>query len=182
MQAATRAERADLPCLRLGVTACACKRHPFDAFSRWRLAGCCERTPGAGACPESNHWPQPGHRCVLFRHRFRGDGRHPEGCWALAGDSACFQWRHFAPAATLTLDVARAHGGCRLGPPGWLLNLKNVPALPAGADRPVALGAGRRCRRYIDQFDKTPRPLAPHLLLAGRRGWCSIWSRHSWPG
>jgi len=51
----------------------------------------------------------------------------------------CFQWRHFAPAATLTLDVAERNGGLPAGcPPGLLLNL-NVRPCPAGEMRPLRL-------------------------------------------
>ena len=78
-----------------------------------------------------------------------------EGLPALAVSSADFQWRQFAAAARLALDVAEgmlAEGW----PDNMLLNL-NVPARP-----PEAIGPLRWCRsavrRYTDQFEQRVDP------------------------
>ncbi|MFO7628020.1 MAG: 5'/3'-nucleotidase SurE [Prochlorococcaceae cyanobacterium] len=88
-----------------------------------------------------------------------------EGLPALAVSSACFQWRHFEPAAALALDVAEQ---CLAAgwPAGLLLNL-NVPARPAAELEPL-----RWCRpglrRYTDLFDQRSDPRGrSYYWLAG---------------
>ncbi|APD48803.1 5'/3'-nucleotidase SurE [Synechococcus sp. CS-602] len=162
MQAPLRAERADA-LFAPGVTAWACSGTPSDCV-KLALGRLLERPPEL-VLSGINHGPNLGTDVFYSGTVSAAMEGTLEGLRALAVSSACFQWRHFAPAATLTLDVAE-----RMVAAGWpaglLLNL-NVPALPAGEIGPL-----RWCRpavrRYIDQFDKRLDPRGrTYYWLAG---------------
>jgi len=158
-------------CLRLGWTALACRRHPFDCvkLASWPAAG---ETPGAGACPESTMAPTGGTDCGSIQHRFGGDGRHPEGLRARGGEAAaCFQWRPFRAGRHPDPGICgRAHMVAAGGPAGLLLNLQRAGP-PAGEIGRCA-GAGRRCvalhrpiRKRLDPRGRTYYWLAGEVVF-----------------
>jgi 5'-nucleotidase len=162
LQSPLRAERAD-QLFADGVTAWACSGTPSDCvkLALFRLL----EEPPELVLSGINHGPNLGTDVLYSGTVSAAMEGTIEGLPALAVSSADFQWRHFAPAARIALDVAEAMlaAGWR---EGMLLNL-NVPPLAAEAIGPV-----RWCRpavrRYIDQFDRRVDPRGrTYFWLAG---------------
>jgi 5'-nucleotidase len=162
LQTPIRAERAD-ELFAEGVTAWACSGTPSDCvkLALFRLL----REPPDLVLSGINHGPNLGTDVLYSGTVSAAMEGTIEGFPALAVSSADFQWRRFAAAAALALDVAE--GMLAAGwPDAMLLNL-NVPPLPA-----EAIGAPRWCRtavrRYSDQFDERVDPRGrTYYWLAG---------------
>jgi 5'-nucleotidase len=162
LQTPIRAERAD-ELFADGVHAWACSGTPSDCV-KLALFSILEEWPDL-VLSGINHGPNLGTDVLYSGTVSAAMEGTIEGLHALAVSSADFQWRHFAPAAELALDVAE-----RMLVEGWprntLLNL-NVPPLPA-----EEIGPLRWCRtavrRYTDQFDKRVDPRGrTYYWLAG---------------
>ena len=162
LQTPIRAERAD-ELFADGVHAWACSGTPSDCV-KLALFSILEEWPDL-VLSGINHGPNLGTDVLYSGTVSAAMEGTIEGLHALAVSSADFQWRHFAPAAELALDVAE-----RMLVEGWprntLLNL-NVPPLPA-----EEIGSLRWCRtavrRYTDQFDKRVDPRGrTYYWLAG---------------
>mgnify|MGYP002629087647 CR=1 FL=1 len=162
LQTPLRAERADA-LFDEGVIAWACSGTPSDCV---KLAlGRLLTEPPDLVLSGINHGPNLGSDVFYSGTVSAAMEGTLEGLKALAVSSACFNWREFAPAARLALEVAEQMlaGGW---PEGLLLNL-NVPAQPAATIGPV-----RWCRpavrRYVDQFDCRTDPRGrTYYWLAG---------------
>ncbi len=162
MQTPLRAERADA-LFAPGVTAWACSGTPSDCV-KLALGRLLDGPPDL-VLSGINHGPNLGTDVFYSGTVSAAMEGTLEGLHALAVSSASFEWRQFAPAAALALDVAEqalADGW----PEGLLLNL-NVPARPA-----AEIGAVRGCRpavrRYLDQFDQRTDPRGrTYYWLAG---------------
>ena len=162
LQTPIRAERADA-LFADGVQAWACSGTPSDCV-KLALFSLLEEWPDL-VLSGINHGPNLGTDVLYSGTVSAAMEGTIEGLHALAVSSADFQWRQFAPAAELALDVAE-----RLLAEGWprgaLLNL-NVPPLPADQIGPL-----RWCRtavrRYTDQFDQRVDPRGrTYYWLAG---------------
>jgi 5'-nucleotidase len=162
LQTPIRAERAD-ELFADGVHAWACSGTPSDCV-KLALFSLLEEWPDL-VLSGINHGPNLGTDVLYSGTVSAAMEGTIEGLPALAVSSADFQWRQFAPAAELALDLAE-----RLLAAGWprgaLLNL-NVPPLPA-----EQIGPLRWCRtavrRYTDQFDRRVDPRGrTYFWLAG---------------
>ena len=157
-----RAERAD-ELFDDGVQAWACSGTPSDCV-KLALFSLLDEWPDL-VLSGINHGPNLGTDVIYSGTVSAAMEGTIEGLPALAVSSADFQWRQFAPAARLALDVAEqklAEGW----PENMLLNL-NVPPRPA-----EAIGPLRWCRsavrRYTDQFEQRVDPRGhTYYWLAG---------------
>jgi 5'-nucleotidase len=162
LQTPLRAERAD-SLFAEGVRAWACSGNPSDCV-KLALFRLLEEPPDL-VLSGINHGPNLGTDVLYSGTVAAAMEGTIEGYPALAVSSADYQWRHFAPAASLALEVAE--GMLAAGwPEGLLLNL-NVPPL-----QQEAIGPLRWCRtavrRYVDQFDRRVDPRGrTYYWLAG---------------
>lgn len=162
LQTPIRAERAD-ELFDDGVQAWACSGTPSDCV-KLALFSLLDEWPDL-VLSGINHGPNLGTDILYSGTVSAAMEGTIEGLPALAVSSADFQWRQFAAAARLALDVAEgmlAEGW----PDNMLLNL-NVPARP-----PEAIGPLRWCRsavrRYTDQFEQRVDPRGhTYYWLAG---------------
>ncbi len=162
LQTPLRAERADA-LFAEGVTAWACSGTPSDCV-KLALFSLLEAPPDL-VLSGINHGPNLGSDVFYSGTVSAAMEGTLEGLPSLAVSSGCFQWRDFAPAAVIALDLAERSLAAGW-PEGLLLNL-NVPALPAGE-----IGPPRWCRpglrRYVDQFDRRSDPRGrTYYWLAG---------------
>jgi 5'-nucleotidase len=162
LQTPIRAERAD-ELFADRVHAWACSGTPSDCV-KLALFSLLEEWPDL-VLSGINHGPNLGTDVLYSGTVSAAMEGTIEGLPALAVSSADFQWRQFAPAAELALDVAE-----RMLAAGWphatLLNL-NVPPLPADQIGPLRW-CRKAVRRYTDQFDRRVDPRGrTYYWLAG---------------
>ena len=162
LQTPIRAERAD-ELFADGIQAWACSGTPSDCV-KLALFSLLEEWPDL-VLSGINHGPNLGTDVLYSGTVSAAMEGTIEGLHALAVSSADFQWRQFAPAAEIALDVAEAMLA-QGWPSGMLLNL-NVPPLPAGQIGPLRW-CRKAVRRYTDQFDKRVDPRGrTYYWLAG---------------
>jgi len=119
------------------------------------------------------------HVVSIFRHRFRRMEGTLEGLRALGVTAPAFPvGRHSRPAATLTLDVAEPHGGCRLARRALAEPSRGRP--PAG-EIGRCRGAAGGCVATSTNSTNASTLAAAHYWLAGEVVF-DLESGHSWPG
>ena len=162
LQTPLRAERAD-ELFAPGITAWACSGTPSDCV-KLALFALLDEWPDL-VLSGINHGPNLGTDTLYSGTVSAAMEGTIEGLPALAVSSADFQWRQFAPAARIALDVAEQTVAAGW-PQGVLLNL-NVPPLPAEAMGPLRW-CRKAVRRYTDQFVQRVDPRGrTYYWLAG---------------